>query len=395
MVRGPSGPDMTAATSLRHNDPTASLWRAAQVFRLASFVYALLASQVGSYTHYDRPGLSWLLYLVMGVWTAFASTALSRNWFSRRYMVGCDQVVVIALMLSGRFVVDIQWYSGHQTLPTTLWVANAVVSMGLLCGQLMGMTTGLVLAAVSIAARGLPASWLWSDATMPALVVVGLAVGAASTTAKRTHQELRRAERAAAAAAERERLARQVHDGVLQVLSYVKRRGTEIGGPTLELATIAGEQEVALRELISGDSDSGETADDQTVDLRPLLRTQASTAVTVSTPGTPVLLARRAAEELAAVVHSALSNVSLHAGVDAHAYVLVEDLGDTVVVTVRDNGCGIADGRLEQAEREGRMGVSRSIVGRVSELGGTVHLETAAGAGTEWEIVIPKSQKGA
>jgi signal transduction histidine kinase len=286
----------------------------------------------------------------------------------------------------------VQWYSGHQTLPTTLWVANAVVSMGLLRGQLAGVISGFVLAAISIAARGLPVSALWLDSTMPALVVVGLAIGAASTTAKRTFHELRRAERAAAAAIERERLARQVHDGVLQVLSYVKRRGTEIGGPTAELAAIAGEQEVALRELISGATQTM-LADDELVDLRPLLRTQASTAVSVSAPGSPVLIGQHMASELAAVVRSALSNVALHAGPQAHAYVLIEDLDDSVVVTVRDDGSGIAAGRLDQAEREGRMGVSRSILGRVADLGGAVLLETAPGAGTEWEITVPKSQE--
>lgn len=155
------------------SDPTASLWRAAQVFRLASFGYALLASQLASYTNYERQGLSWALYAVMAMWTGFAAVALSRNWFRRWQLVLCDQVIVIALMLAGRLVVDVQWYSGHQTLPTTLWVANAVVSMGLLRGQLAGVISGFVLAVVSIAARGLPVSALWLDATMPALVVVG------------------------------------------------------------------------------------------------------------------------------------------------------------------------------------------------------------------------------
>ncbi|RIS90678.1 ATP-binding protein, partial [Mycobacteroides abscessus] len=167
---------------------------------------------------------------------------------------------------------------------------------------------------------------------------------------------------------------------------------TEIGGPTAELAAIAGEQEIALRELISGATQTT-LADDELVDLRPLLRTQASTTVSVSAPGAPVLIGQHMASELAAVVRSALSNVALHAGPQAHAYVLIEDLADSVVVTVRDDGSGIADGRLDQAEREGRMGVSRSILGRVADLGGAVLLETAPGAGTEWEITVPKSQE--
>ena len=50
---------------------------------------------------------------------------------------------------------------------------------------------------------------------------------------------------------ERERLSRQVHDGAIQVLALVSRRGREIGGETAELAELAGEQERALRRLVS------------------------------------------------------------------------------------------------------------------------------------------------
>ncbi|CAG7571512.1 histidine kinase/DNA gyrase B/HSP90-like ATPase [Barrientosiimonas humi] len=69
---------------------------------------------------------------------------------------------------------------------------------------------------------------------------------------------------------------------------------------------------------------------------------------------------------------------------------LLEDLGDDVVVTVRDDGLGITDERLRDAEREGRMGVRRSIVGRLADIGGEARLETAPGEGTEWELRAPR-----
>ncbi|MGZ6834064.1 MAG: ATP-binding protein, partial [Mycobacteriaceae bacterium] len=98
------------------------------------------------------------------------------------------------------------------------------------------------------------------------------------------------------------------------------------------------------------------------------------------------------AAELAAVARTALSNVAVHAGPDAKAYVLLEDLGTEVVLSVRDDGCGIAEGRLKQAESEGRMGVAQSIRARVAELGGHVALETAPHAGTEWEVYVPRRE---
>ena len=61
-----------------------------------------------------------------------------------------------------------------------------------------------------------------------------------------------RAERAAAAAEERQRLARVVHDGVLQVLALVQRRGPDLGADGAELGRLAGEQESRLRALVQG-----------------------------------------------------------------------------------------------------------------------------------------------
>jgi signal transduction histidine kinase len=55
---------------------------------------------------------------------------------------------------------------------------------------------------------------------------------------------------------------------------------------------------------------------------------------------------------------------------------------------VRDDGPGIAPGRLREAEAEGRLGVVESIQGRLRELGGTATLHTGPG-GTEWELVAP------
>jgi signal transduction histidine kinase len=72
--------------------------------------------------------------------------------------------------------------------------------------------------------------------------------------------------------------------------------------------------------------------------------------------------------------------------------VLLEDLGNEVVLTVRDDGPGIPDGRLEQAAAQGQLGVTESIKGRVRDLGGTTTLETAPAGGTEWEVRVPTTK---
>jgi len=110
----------------------------------------------------------------------------------------------------------------------------------------------------------------------------------------------------------------------------------------------------------------------------------------VSVPADPVLLEATVAEELAAAAGNALDNAAAHAGPDARAYVLVEDLGDTVTVSIRDDGVGISDGRLSAAVGEGRFGIAKSIVGRMDWLGGSAKLNTGPGCGTEWELTIPR-----
>lgn len=393
MYRSDAGRFRARAIAGEANDPANPLWSASQAFRLITLVYAI-GYHVATVDNYTNQRLSWFFIALTAVWSGVSALLLARNSVPRSWVVIADQVVVIGLMASTRLVADHDWYSNHQTLPTTLWVTNAVISAAILRGPLVGVLTGAGIAAVSAVVRDQVNLDLWADATAPVLISAGLALGMASNTAVRAHDQLERAIRLAAATEERERLAREVHDGVLQVLAYVRRRGNEIGGAATELADKAGEQEVALRVLISeqglgADSDAGGAA----VDLRPLLRTQARPNVSVSTPGEPVPVGRWVGSELAAAVATALSNVELHAGPGAKAYVLLEDVGNDVIVSVRDDGTGIAEGRLASAEAEGRMGVAKSIRGRIDALGGTANLLTEPDGGTEWEFQVPRGME--
>jgi signal transduction histidine kinase len=94
---------------------------------------------------------------------------------------------------------------------------------------------------------------------------------------------------------------------------------------------------------------------------------------------------------VAAAVGAALTNVATHAGDGAHAWVLLEDEGDELVVSVRDDGVGFDEQRLAAAAAEGRIGVSRSITGRLRDLGGTSVVTSAPGEGTEVELRLRRA----
>ena len=373
-------------------DPATPLWRAAQVFRLLSCVYAL-GFQIAVNRDLDRPAIGWLLFAVLIGWSVACAVAYLQGFGRRPAWVLAEIAVVVVLMLSTEVLASDRWVLENQSLPTTLWATNATISAAILWGPIAGMLAGLVVMAAAAALKGYVNIDLGRNATIVIELAVGLAVGMAAQTARRAHSELERAARLAASLEERERLSRQVHDGAIQVLALVSRRGREIGGETAELAELAGEQERALRRLVSATDADARLSTGSTTDIGALLRRRASDRVSVSLPATPVLLAAGVAAELDAAVGNALDNVTSHAGPDARAFVLVEELDDWVTVSIRDDGMGIAPGRLEEAVGEGRVGVAKSIVGRMNWLGGSAKVNTAPGCGTEWELTVPR--KGA
>jgi signal transduction histidine kinase len=368
-------------------DPVTPLWRAAQVFRLLSCLYAL-GFQVAVNDDLDRPAIGWLLFAVLIAWSIACAVAYLQGFGRRPVWVLAELVIVVALMLSTEFVASEQWALNNQSWPTTLWATNATISAAILFGPIYGMLGGLVVVAASTMAKGVLNYDLGRNATVVIELAVGLGVGMAAQTARRAHADLERAAKLAARTEERDRLSRQVHDGAIQVLALVSRRGREIGGETAELAELAGEQERALRRLVS--SADAEPRIGEMTDIGALLRQRASDRVSVSVPADPVLLDAAVAEELSAAAGNALDNAAAHAGPDARAYVLLEDLGETVTVSIRDDGVGIADGRLVEAIGEGRFGIAKSIVGRMKWLGGSAKLNTGPGCGTEWELTIPR-----
>lgn len=370
-------------------DPTTPLWRAAQVFRLLSYAYAAYF-QVTRIDELERPALGWVFFGALSVWTLACALAYLHGFGRRRGWVMAEIAIVVALMLSTELVASDQWVADNQSLATTLWATNATISAAILLGPVGGMAAGLAVMAAAAAMKGQVNLDVGRNASIVIELAVGLAVGMAAQTARRAHAELERAVRLSAALEERERLSRQVHDGVVQVLALMAKKGPEWGGEAIELGELAGAQERALRRLISSAGPEGSAG---AVDVRMLLSRRESDRVSLSLPGDPVLLDSAVAAELDAAVANALANVVAHAGPRASAFVFLEDLGDTVTVSVRDDGVGIPAGRLEQAAADGRVGIAKSIVGRLRSLGGTATLSTDS-CGTEWELSVPRGTGG-
>ncbi len=295
-----------------------------------------------------------------------------------------DLLVAVAAILLTPYVKGEGW---HATLPG-FWVMGVVLAWAVVWRWVGGLVAGVVVAAADLGIRG-GVSSQQAYGNIFLLVVGGAVVGYLSGLLQQTANERDRAERDAASASERQRLARVVHDGVLQVLALVQRRAPELGPDGAELGRLAADQETRLRALVQQDSREVVTPAGD-LDLAQELAALQTARVHVVTPGTPAVVAAATGTEVVAVVEACLSNVRHHVGRDAEAWVLLEDLGDRWVVSVRDDGPGIAPGRLEAAAREGRLGVAQSIVGRMRDLGGTADLVSVPGQGAEWELSLPR-----
>lgn len=357
-----------------------------QMFRaLAVLRVIVLLNAVGLYFYrydaYARPALGWSVMAALAVWSAWVTWACRREATRRMWVFVADLAIALtAIALSPVVKGD----GMRATLPG-FWVSAVLLAWAIRYRSRGGLAAALALSIADLLVRETFTQTTYANIFL--MLLGGQVVGFLSGRMQAMAAERDEALLASAAAAERQRIARVVHDGVLQVLALVQREGAVLGPDGAALAAVAGQEEARLRAFVQSHEASPHPSG--SVDLGDALNALARTHVQVSTPASPVDLQRHRADEVVAAVEAALSNVRHHVGRDAPAWVLLEDLGDRVVVSVRDNGPGIAPGRLDEAAAQGRLGVQGSIRGRIHELAGSAELHTSP-AGTEWEFTVPK-----
>jgi signal transduction histidine kinase len=351
-----------------------ALWRAIAVYRLAALLYAAASMAVYLDT-YRRPALGLAVLAGMAVWTGLATYLYADRRRRRWPLLLTDLVLTVtALLLSVAVLEPGLIASGDPTL-TVSWAAAPVMAWAVWSGWGGGALAAVVVGTAAVVERSSIAQATINSLVL--LLLVGAVVGYVVQLARRAETAYAEAVALQAAGAERERLSRSVHDGVLQALALVSRRADP------ELAALAAEQEAALRRLVSGRVEALPAGERDLLALLP-----AGADLHLAAPAGSVLLPAHAAGELAAAVTAAVDNARRHGG--SQAWLLVEDEPAGVTVTVRDDGPGIPAGRLAQAEADGRLGVAQSIRGRLRDLGGTVSLQSTPGQGTEVELHVPR-----
>ena len=315
---------------------------------------------------------------------------------------------------------------GALALLTLCWVALAWLApyaaylvfplFFLYLDMLPGIAGALAVAAATVAtvlALGLHTGWSVGGVVGPVIGAgVALLLGSAYQALRSqlaeseelyrdllaTQGRLAATEREAGGLAERERLAREIHDTVAQGLSSITL--------LLNAAERSAPEHPARAEIQL----ARDTAVDSLAETRRFIRALTPPALDEQSIGGA--LRRLAASSWAAqglevqvrvadavalpltvqsallrIAQSAMANVQQHASAQ-HATILLDRTVDTVRLVVTDDGCGFDPAVPEPASSDRGFGL-RSIRDRVAGLGGTVDLRSAPGEGTELRVELP------
>lgn len=220
-----------------------------------------------------------------------------------------------------------------------------------------------------------------------------------------TREELAAASREAGTLAERERIAREIHDTVAQGLS------------SIQMLLHAAERDVADEATRDKLRLARETAADNLQETRRFIReltppaldertlpaalrrladatneqsaqSGSRTRVSFSMSGEPVPLPMSIEATLLRIAQGSLSNVVKHADA-ARAELTLSYLGDEVALDVVDDGIGFDPASLDAQAAEGVSFGLRAIRARAENLGGTADVESTPGGGTALSVRIP------
>ncbi|MEV0820026.1 sensor histidine kinase [Nonomuraea rubra] len=235
--------------------------------------------------------------------------------------------------------------------------------------------------------------------------------------ARRHAEDLAREQRqrtALATAAERARLAREVHDVVAHGLSVMvaqaqaavatQRRNPELSAQAMrEVVTVGRNSLAEMRQLLGvlrGDSDGADRLPRPDIGQLPALVDRvraAGTPVTFHLEGTPTGLPASVDLTTYRIVQEALTNTMKHAGHGASADVRLTFEPDRVEIEVTDDGIGMSG----PGEGNGLRGIAERVklldgeleLGRSGEGGVRVHARLPIYAGTPTDrFVLPTSE---
>ncbi len=262
----------------------------------------------------------------------------------------------------------------HRSDPRHYAVALGALAIGLVTALAIGLE----------AAR--PGAAIETTISVSAILAGGLLV---LVCVHRSYTKARKAQEYGALTAERERIARDLHDGLAQDLAYITSQGQRLGlelGPDHPVMVAARHALAGVRgaiaDLTASEAPSAEAAL-RTIasELGRRFGLQVEVVVHAESPSAANDDAARAEREhLLRIAREAIVNAALH-GSARHVEVLFERRGGNVRMRISDDGCGVAD-----VDRVG-FGL-RTMHARARSLGGELSMRPGPNGGTVLELLV-------
>lgn len=349
--------------------------------RWAAWIWLAVVAAVNLH-RVDHPALAVVAIVATGVVTVLAHLALRGPSWQRAIrpgLVGLEVAVAAAVVAADGWVR--QGRITGQTLAGT-WPLPAILVSAVAGGLVWGAGVGLILSAARATAAvvGGASAGQGGRAALAVLstavswIVIGAVCGMIIRLLRATQDQL-------AEAAVRERMARDLHDGVLQTLALIERRS-----PSPDVARLAREQERDLRAYLFEDH---RQADGLAAQLRATAarfeRTWPATAVTMTITGDVPDLDTERLDAASGAAAEALTNAAKH-GRARHCVVFadVDETSGGLFLSVKDDGVGFEVSSVVEG-----VGMTRSIRGRIERVGGRVDFASTPGDGTEVRMVVP------
>jgi signal transduction histidine kinase len=346
-------------------------------FRWAAWIW-MTAVVVALGEELARP---WVV--ILAVAAAFAVTVGSTVLLRRNQSLLLTPAAVLVELGVGLGVVVVDGWAykhGHvfgssQTLGI-VWPLTGVLAAGLVAGPRAGGLAGLAFSVARYFDAVANATGSLGGHRVLSLLSTGLVYGLTGAVMGYITQLLRQAREEVAAATEREKIARTLHDGVLQTLAAIERRTQEP-----DIARLAREQERELRHYLFSPIDKSAVNAGLAVALRAAVEKFENTYDSYGellVVGEIPPLPQEQVDALAGAVGEALTNAGKHGrATRATVYIETGDTGD-VFCSVKDNGPG-----FDPASTPEGVGLTRSIRGRIDDVGGRVEIRSAPGEGAE------------
>lgn len=329
----------------------------------------------------DHPVVAWAAIGAMAAVTIAAQLQLRRPVRDQLHVLAVEVAVAAAAVAADGWVR--QGPITGQSLAGT-WPLAAILAAGTLLGPYWGAGTGGTLGAarvVAVVSAGVPGGQLGRTVTATiSTVLFWIVVGAVAGTVVRI---LRQSQDQLAEAAVRERIARDLHDGVLQTLALIERRS-----PSAEVARLAREQERDLRRYLFGDHRTGGLAAELRDAAARAERTWKGMTVTVTVTDDVPPLDAPALAAVCGASAEAITNAAKH-GHAGHVVVFadIDEATRGLFLSVKDDGLGFEPATVPEG-----VGLGESIRGRIEGVGGEVAIVSTPGDGCEVRVSLPAAR---